>query len=268
MSLAMRHRAKMMARQNAIETAALRAGRTVSKLDQTLHASMRPHSRAASDYEVRRAELGEDLRRLSEIQSIEAKIALKAELLPKYDAWVKGVLAAAAEAEAASQTIGQDDILVQTMIWAIDCGDADRALPRARTVIGHLMDLPSRFERTTGCMIAEEFAETALATLRDESAAPALEPLLEIEQLTAKEDMPDQVRAKLLKAIAYVILRAVDRALDADDPHQGPAGGPGGAIAAALEHMKRALQLHDKVGVKKEIEIRMRQLRDIATAQE
>lgn len=220
----------------------------------------------ASDYELKRAEVGEDIARLKEIQSIEAKIALKRELLPKYDSWVEGVLAADAEVE--PEAIDQDDILVHTMIWAIDCADASRAVPRARTVIRHGMSLPSRFERTTGCMIAEEFAEVALAALRDENHVPELEPLLEIEELTADEDMPDQARAKLQKAIAYVILRRSDAAADADAADQGTAGGIKAALEAAMGNMKRALQLDSKVGVKKELEIRGRQLRDLSDADE
>lgn len=59
--------------------------------------------------------------------------------------------------------------------------------------------------------------------------------LLAALELTKSEDMPDQVRAKLHKITGYV-LRDGGRALD------------------AMEHLTRALQLHEGCGVKKDIE--------------
>lgn len=216
-------------------------------------ANMRTLPRAAAtEYELKRADLGEDLRSIKNIQSIEAKIARKADLLPKYDAWVDGILAAAHEAEADGKLIGQDDILVQTMIWAIDCADAVRALPRARAVLRHGMALPTRFERTLGCMIAEEFAEVALkAMATDHTHIADHRLLLEIADLTDTHDMPDQARAKLFKAIGMAIARMADAA---EDGTQGPAGGEKAAYDAALKNLNRAFALDSKSGVKKLIE--------------
>ena len=251
-SLAMRHRARTMAQKRAAPavTAAL----------------LRPE-RAESDYQIRLAELGEDLRGLKDMQSIEAKIARKAELLPKYDDWAEGVLAAAREAEDKGQLVQSDRILVQTMIWAIDTADEARALPRARCVLRHGMELPSRFERTLGCMIAEEFAETALRAMTSDSAAmPETRPLLEIAELTEDEDMPDQARAKLHKAIAIATLRSADAAEADDTSGNGPAGGKKAALEFALRHARRALALDDKSGVKKLIEQRTREANKLAHA--
>lgn len=269
-SLAMRHKARMMGQAHAtggaqpIATSGDLAARFHSALTSLSQGGQR--ARPASEYELKRAELGEDVGALREIQSIEAKIARKADLLPKYDAWCAGVIEAATDAEAEGKRIDTDDVLVQTMIWAIDCGDAERAVARATIVIRHGMELPTRFERTAGCMIAEEFAETAMKALKlDEAVVPALVPLLQIEQLTESEDMPDQVRAKLQRAIGEVICRAVDMTAD-DAAFDGPAGGRRAAITAAIAKFKRALQLDSKAGVKKFIEIRERQLRDLGEA--
>ena len=57
--------------------------------------------------------------------------------------------------------------------------------------------------------------------------------------------MPDEVRAKLHKAIGY--------GLAASDP------------AKALDHLRRALQLFANVGVKKDIERLERELKNSAT---
>jgi hypothetical protein len=58
--------------------------------------------------------------------------------------------------------------------------------------------------------------------------------LNEVAQLTASHDMHDQVRAKLHKAIGYTLER------DDDSP-------------AALEHLRRALELDERAGVKQDI---------------
>ena len=74
--------------------------------------------------------------------------------------------------------------------------------------------------------------------------------------LTAECDMPDEVRAKLHKAIGQA--------------HQAFSGigGDGtldkNAAQNALAHFKRALELHDRVGVKKEIERLERALKPAA----
>jgi len=61
-------------------------------------------------------------------------------------------------------------------------------------------------------------------------------------KLTESEDMPDEVRAKLHKAIGYALN-------ETDKP-------------AALEHLIRALNLHEKVGVKKDIEVLEREIKN------
>lgn len=264
MSLAMRHKARMMGREHSRASSRKPVdvpGRGIVSPDTSQTRS----TPAASAYDLKRAELGEDLRALSDIQSIEKKIARKAELLPKYDDWCEGVMDAARTAEDAGKLIGQDDVLVQTMIWAIDTGDAERALPRARLVLRHGMELPSRFERTVGCMIAEEFAETAMKTMNsDQAHVPDPRLLLEIAELTEDRDMPDQARAKLHKALGMAIGRAVDAAVAGETQTEGPAGGPKLAIEAALIHLRRAYALDTRSGVKKMIEQRERQLTKIA----
>lgn len=197
---------------------------------------------AASEYELQRARLGVDLRRLKEIQSIERKVELKRELLPAYADWVAGVLAA--------DTGAADDILTHIMIWSIDVGDYAAALPLARYVVRHQLDLPERFDRTAPTLIAEEIADAALKTLgQDQDFDFAI--LTEVEELVEGQDIFDQVRAKLEKAIGLACSRRADAiAPDAD----GPAGARRAAQEAALAHLRRALALDGNAGVKKRIE--------------
>ncbi|WP_206185395.1 phage terminase small subunit [Sphingosinicella sp. CPCC 101087] len=215
---------------------------------------------AATEYELQRAGLGQDLAQLREIQSIEAKIERKRELLPKYDPWVAGVLEAAVE----NGKGVQDDIVAQTMVWAIDCGDFARALPRAAYVLRWSVTLPERIERTAGCFIAEEVAELALKTRNAGQPFP-LEILLEVEELVDGQDMPDQVKAKLQKAIGLELHAAAESIELGGD---GPAGAKPAAIDATLKRYRRALELDAKAGVKKRIEQLEREQRKLAEAAE
>lgn len=237
MSLARRHRERMLAQRGADQVAAgeVRSGP------------------AATEYELMRARLGVDLRRLKEIQSIEKKIELKRELLPEYFEWIAGVIAADSGAH--------DDILVQCMIWLIDVGDFANALILADYVVRHHLELPERFDRTAGTLIAEEITEAALKAF-GQSADFDLAVLERVDGLTHAEDMPDQVRAKLFKARAI----HADRAASAIDPAaDGPAGQRQAGFAGALELYRRAYALDTGVGVKKDMERMERELKKLGT---
>lgn len=256
MSLVSRHRNRVLGKQSV----ATKAVAPRPSNDNPRKAANDNPAPGAPEHSQLLMQLGEDLRVLSQIQSIEQKIARKAKILPRYDAWVEGVLQAATEAEAEGKLIGTDAVLVQTMIWAIDTADFDRAFPRAKVALRHGMDLPQRFERTLGCMIAEEFAETAIKAMGTDNAhVPDLRPLIQIADLTEGEDMPDQARAKIHKAIGMTICRMIDAA-DAGEKDL-PAGGKRMALESALKAFRRALALHDKCGVKKMIEQCERDLR-------
>lgn len=186
----------------------------------------------ANAYELKLMELDNDRRALKQIQSQELKIVKKAELLPSYDGWVKGVLE--------GNKGVQDDVLMTMLVWNIDTRRYTEALEIAKYALEHKLQLPDQFERTLACLIAEEIAEGQLkgytpGTLIDVDA------LIECATLTEAEDMPDQVRAKLHKAIGYGLT-------DEDDE-------------TALTHLQRALTLHDKSGVKKDIEQLERKLK-------
>lgn len=178
----------------------------------------------ASRYELMLAKLATDRRRLKEVQSIERKRVVKLEVLPEYADYVAGALEGGRGA--------QDDVLVTVMVWRIDVGDYAGALLIARYALQHGLTLPDQYERTLATGVAEEFAEAALLALKAEKGFD-LDQLYQVADLTDKHDMPDQVRAKLYKAIGY--------ALDAYP-------------TLALPNLRRALELHDKVGVKKDIE--------------
>ena len=190
--------------------------------------------RNATGYELMLAQLDAHKRRLKQIQSIQRKIEVKRELLGEYTPYVDGVLEAGRGA--------QDDVLMSVMVWRIDTGDTVGGLAIARYALAHGLTMPDQYSRDAATLIAEEFAETALAA-RSADQPVDLATLIEVGELVRDKDMPDEVRAKLHKAIGY--------ALSADDK------------AASLTHLQQALQLHDRAGVKKDIERLEREIRNM-----
>ncbi|WP_047238093.1 phage terminase small subunit [Chromobacterium subtsugae] len=169
--------------------------------------------------------LNEDKRRLKQVQSMERKAEVKRQLLPEYAPWVDGVLEGGK---------GQlDAVLMTVLVWRIDAGDYSGALDIAEYALRHNLPLPDQFNRTTATAIAEEIADAAKRA-RDGKQPFELQTLTYTSELTDKHDMPDPVRAKLLKETGLAMAEA--------EP------------AAALEHLRRAQQLHGAVGVKKDIE--------------
>ncbi|MHA6887240.1 phage terminase small subunit [Ralstonia pseudosolanacearum] len=204
--------------------------------------------RYATGQELMLAQLAEHKRQLKQVQSVERKAELKRKLLPEYAAWVRGVLDA--------DTGAQDEVFMTVMVWLIDVGSFADALELAAYAIRHQLEMPDQYQRTTACLIAEEFANMALKGI--EAGDPVdVTTLHEVAELVAAEDMPDEVRAKLHKAMGYACAalaeavtgpEAVSRRMD------------------ALTHLRRALELHDKCGVKKDIERIERDIKNTAKA--
>ncbi|OIT10254.1 terminase [Ralstonia solanacearum] len=204
--------------------------------------------RYATGHELMLAQLAEHRRQLKQVQSIERKAEVKRKLLPEYAAWVAGVLEA--------NTGMQDEVLMTVMVWHIDAGDFAGALPLAAYAIRHGLSMPDQYQRATACLITEEFANMALKTT--EAGEPVdLAALGEVAELVGSQDMPDEVRAKLHKAIGYAHGTQIGKADAADAP---------ALRQFVLSHLKRALELHDKSGVKKDIERIERDIKNAAKA--
>jgi hypothetical protein len=179
-------------------------------------------------YDLMRAKLAEDKRSLKALQSREAKIELKRKLLPEYQAWVNGVLEA-------NQPV-QDDVVATVLVWSIDTLDIAQALRIGAFMLAHNISLPEQYKRDLPTTLVEEIADQASHPGNTVTAAQ----LLQAGALTEGRDMPDEVKAKLHKAIGLAL---ADTA-----PHQ------------ALEHLQRALQLNARAGVKQDIAKLQKQL--------
>ncbi|WP_439837220.1 phage terminase small subunit [Aeromonas enteropelogenes] len=188
---------------------------------------------AANAYELQLMQLAAHRRTLKGIQSKELKIAAKRPMLPVYKPWIDGLLAA--------DRGGQDDVLVTIMLWHLDTGDLEGAFNMADYVIRHGLDTPDQYDRTAPTLIAEEVADTAIK-LQDAGTGPSYGLLSAYLELLKDSDMFDQVRAKLHKAVGRAALAE-------------------GFKEQAADHYRRAIELHDKVGIKKELEVLEREIK-------
>ncbi|REC90892.1 phage terminase small subunit [Pantoea ananatis] len=189
------------------------------------------NGRHAKGYDLMLLQLNEDRRRLKGIQSTVTKAQVKIEVLPKYAAWAEGVLSA--------DGAQQDDVIMYVMLWRIDAGDYAGALTIGRHALKHGWVMPVG-KRNTATVLTEEMADAAKAAMLAGAPFDA-DLLLQTLDAVDGEDMPDQSRARLHKSIGWV------------QTESNP--------VSALNHLKHALQLDEKCGVKKDIEQLERKLR-------
>ena len=201
-----------------------------------------------SAYELMLIKLHEDRRRLSDIQSIERKIEMKATMLPAYQHWIDGVLSAGRGAH--------DEVLVNVLVWHIDVGDYERALQLAAYALEHQFTLPDRYNRTLPTLLQDDFAGASLGGKLKDDPARAADILQQVLAMTGNADTPDQARAKVHKALGLALLELVNE-VDAENITDASAD----RATAALQHLARASELHQAAGVKKEIERLERRLK-------
>lgn len=175
-----------------------------------------------SAYELMLNQLAQHRRRLKQIKSSQAKEAIKRdEILPQLKPYVDGVIEAA--------TGQQDDVLIYYMIWAFDAGGVDECLRVAEYAAEKQLVMPDVFSRDLADWLAEEIA---IRTIKSHEKGDALDNSSHSAWALVKEaDLMDEVAAKLHKAMGLT--------LHASEPRQ------------ALHHYKTAVELWDRVGVKK-----------------
>ena len=192
-----------------------------------------------SNYDMLNLKLVEDRRTLHSIQSILGKIAKKSELLPHYDDWINATLS--------TGTGKSDPLLTTLMLWHIDVGNFERGLDIADYALKHRLTMPDNHQRTLATVVAEEVADTAKRLMQAEQPFDEGQ-VLRASTMTADQDVPDQVRAKLAKIIGELTEEA--------DP------------ATALASYKIALQHDSKSGVKVSIKRLEKQLGDTVETEE
>lgn len=164
-----------------------------------------------------------DWQSLQGIQSQAKKNELKADFLPYYLPWIEGTLAAGIS--------GQNDMLVQLMVWALDTHEFDTATRIAEFALLNDMAMPEPFTRDVATVYAEQLASEV--TKKADKPSEHTDILAKAIEVTNDHDMPDPVRAKLY--------RAYGDALKADKPTD--------AIAA----YEKAIAIYPDVGCKTDL---------------
>lgn len=206
-------------------------------------ASVNPEATAAeqegrTQYERMLLLLDTHQQQLRNTQSMEARAEMKAKLLPEYAPYLAGLVEAGA-----SQ---QDNVLVTLMLWHFDCAQIGAALALAEVALASKMAMPEQHRRNLATVVVEETADLLLAGKGAETPDEARGYIDLATTLTEGADMPDPVRAKLLKAEG--------RALRAAEFGEGQEAEAIARDERALAVMKRALDLDKNAGVKKDIE--------------
>ena len=201
-----------------------------------------------SAYEMAQLDLANDMRQLKEVQSIQQKTNLKRKMVPKYDDYVDGVLEAGKGA--------QDNVLTTMLVWNIDIGQYGKALQIAEYALKHNLALPDIYERKIATVLMDEIAGAFLKDMPTPQVA--MEVLIRVGALTEDHDAPDQARAKMYKATAYAMLAMLGDAT-INDVNKNLA-------ESALKHLKRAIELHDGVGVKNDIQKLEKRLAKVASS--
>jgi hypothetical protein len=185
----------------------------------------------ASEYALLLAALGQDLATLRTIQSVERKIEGRDDR-----ALSRGLAGALADPPV------QDDIVGTMLVWAIDIADWPLALELGDHVLAARLALPERYKRRRPAGRGSGRKRAARG-----HGVRALEETL---ALTADHDMPDQVRAKLHKAIGL----AFQAEAEAFDPEAESQRAGASARSMPRSPISRALELDGSAGVKKAVE--------------
>lgn len=119
------------------------------------------------------------------------------------------------------------------MQWMLDADDIPGALEIAPYALKYRLKVPNN-KRPVAYLLAEEVALSAERSRKAGNPAK-MDDLRAAIEMTAAEDMPDMVKAKLFKVTGLMLSDCGD-------------------YAQALEHLERAMQLDGHAGVRKEIQ--------------
>lgn len=169
---------------------------------------------------------------LKSIASHQDKEQAKADMLPSYADWLKGIIES-------GQIAAGDHLTPTLLIWQIDCGLLDEAMPLAQIAMTSPATSPDEFQRTLPEIVVEQYAEKiGQGAAIDAAGLDAVVAWATDKTDTGqhRHNLPDIIRAKALKAVG-------EHLLDGDDPDK----------ARILALFEQALGYHSKIGLKRSI---------------
>ncbi|KMN09062.1 phage terminase small subunit [Pseudomonas helleri] len=228
MSLALAHKRRLLAAGAAALVAAASAPVAYSP-----ESALTSPANARKNLMLQEAALDQDLERLSAINGLAGKQALKRdELLPKYQDYVQRYCE--------SGLNFPNRVLVQVMIWLFDTEEFDDGMELAHFAIGQGQQMPELFKRDIQTFVADAVCDWAYAEYKaNRSPEPYLSDLLPL--VDGEWQLTEQIPAKFHKLIG---IRAME----------------GKEWATALLHFNRATELYSSIGVGVRVENCLRAL--------
>lgn len=228
MSLALAHKRRLLAAGVAALVAAASAPVAYSP-----ESALTSPANARKNLLLQEAALDQDLERLSAINGLAGKQALKRdELLPKYQDYVQRYCE--------SGLNFPNRVLVQVMIWLFDTEEFDDGMELAHFAIGQGQQMPELFKRDIQTFVADAVCDWAYAEYKaNRSPEPYLSDLLPL--VDGEWQLTEQIPAKFHKLVGI-------RAMEAKE------------WATALLHFNRATELYSSIGVGVRVENCLRAL--------
>lgn len=190
---------------------------------------------ALEPYQKLQLAMAKDKQLLKAIKGLPDKAVAKRDMLPKYRNWLDEVMASGAPDP-------KDTVFATAVLWLIDSGEPDAAMPYVRFAIEHDMQAADDYQRSLPDLMIEETAAQIEAgctiTLDNIESLAALVTEKDPENGLHVLNLYDQVRAKYLKAAAE---RYEEQGSQTHD-HR------------ALQYYEQALTYNSRVGVKKRID--------------
>lgn len=149
----------------------------------------KPSPKAGMNYGLWLAKLQADKNHLSQIKSRSRRAQLKADLLPEYANYLSAVINAA--------DVSHDEVLAMWAVWALDCGNREKAMLLAETALKRGMNSPVGFNRSLAETLLEEAAQQVEL---DPNPHYWQEVLQALDDLTQLADVKDEIHAKFYKA--------------------------------------------------------------------
>ncbi|MBI6614647.1 terminase [Pseudomonas simiae] len=218
MSLALAHKRRTI----ALGGAAITAAAVSAALPYSPAEALSSPANARKHLLLQEAALDQDLARISAINGLAGRQALKREeLLPKYQEYVQRYCE--------SGLNFPNRVAVQVMVWLFDTAQFDDALDLADFLIEQGQQMPERFKRRDiKTFVADAVCEWAYAEYKaNRSPEPYLSDLLPL--VDGEWHLTEQIPSKYHKLIGI-------RALEA------------GQLETALKHLERSTELYAQAG--------------------
>ncbi|MDR9875888.1 phage terminase small subunit [Pseudomonas allii] len=218
MSLALAHKRRTI----ALGGAAITAAAVSAALPYSPAEALSSPANARKHLLLQEAALDQDLARISAINGLAGRQALKREeLLPKYQEYVQRYCE--------SGLSFPNRVAVQVMVWLFDTAQFDDALDLADFLIEQGQQMPERFKRRDiQTFVADAVCEWAYAEYKaNRSPEPYLSDLLPL--VDGEWQLTEQIPSKYHKLIGI-------RALEA------------GQLETALKHLERSTELYAQAG--------------------